>query len=255
MIMPSTRLLVAISLAASVPRAFAGPADDAKPHVAHAMALYKDGKFLEALDELNVAYAFDPQPLLLYAIAQADVKLDRCPDAISFYQRFLDTKPPEGPAGAAREAIAHCHKLVAAQPKPVVVEPKPVVVEPKPVVVEPSPEPTDTGVATPAPWYANPIGDALVGGGVISGVVGILLYRAATSDLDQAESVKNYQASQSLVDSAHSKRTYGVVLGVGGLALVGAGVVYLVTHTHSKEPAVAVAPTTGGGVVTWGRSF
>ena len=75
-------------------------ADDSVPPpspVERATQLYKDGKYPEALVALEQAYAVDPQPKLLYAIAQVHVKLGRCPDAIVFYERFLATNPDAGP--------------------------------------------------------------------------------------------------------------------------------------------------------------
>ena len=207
-----------------------------------ATQLYKDGKYAEALVELDKAYALDPQPKLLYAIGQVHVKLGRCPDAIAFYDKFLATNPDAGPASSARQAIEACKK---AAPPP---EPTPPPPTPEPIPLPPPPEVT--------PLYKDPIGGALVGAGVIAGVVGIVIYRGARADLDGAETAKTYQASEKLVDSGHSKRTYAAIAGGGALVLIGAGVIHMVVRDRgSSERAVAVTPATGGAIVTWSGRF
>ena len=281
--MGSQRALPAvIALALAAHAANADPKAEAKAHIEKAMVLHGELHYSEALEELQLAYALDPQPDVLYAIGQVYVKLERCTDAITYYQRFLESKPPSGPAGAAKEAISVCRKRLAAQPQPKP-EPKP---EPKPQpdakpqpepLPEPKPEPKPEpepqsqpqpdSNPTPGPepearspqpeghsWYADPLGDALVGAGVISGVVGIVLYRGASSDLDSAEHASTYQASLDLIDHAHTKRTEAIVLGGAGVALIGVGIGRLVMHGGSHE-AIAVAPTRGGSLVTWSGAW
>jgi hypothetical protein len=47
-----------------------------------------------------------------------------------------------------------------------------------------------------------------------------------------------------------------VLLGIGGVALIGAGVVRFVTHDRGGESrGMALVPTCGGGLVTWGGSL
>src|SRR2546427_8374296 len=94
-------LLACVGFALAASPAFADAKVEAKQHVHHATTLYDDGQFADALEELITAYALDPQPEILYAIAQANLRLDRCAQAITFYERFLETKPKPGPAAAA----------------------------------------------------------------------------------------------------------------------------------------------------------
>src|SRR4051812_39387086 len=107
-------LLAAVLVTAS--RADADPKADAKHHIETAMVAHGEGRFADALIELTTAYDLDPQPDLLYAIAQVHVKLDRCTDAIGYYEKFLATNPKPAPAKAAREAIAVCKKKVGKVP-------------------------------------------------------------------------------------------------------------------------------------------
>ncbi|MDQ3301573.1 MAG: tetratricopeptide repeat protein, partial [Myxococcota bacterium] len=118
---------------ASPAMALADAKADAKIHIDKATALHGEGKFAEALEELKNAYTLDPRPELLYAIGQVHVQLGNCPQAITYYERFLSTKPDAGPAGAAREAIQTCK---TAPPESVVTSP-------------PDPEPTPTPAPNP----------------------------------------------------------------------------------------------------------
>lgn len=241
-------VITAVALLALVSSASADVAKDPVPQspVEAATQLYKDGKYAEALVELEKAYALDPQPKILYAIAQVHVKLGRCPDAIVFYEKFLATNPDDKPASAARQAIDVCKTA----PPPA--EGTPTAVAPA-VVAEPPPPPPPP---EPTPLYKDPIGGALVGVGVIAGVVAIVMYRGARSDLDSAESAATYQESEDLVDSGHSKRTIAAIASGGAFALIGAGVMHMVMRDRgTPERAVAITPSTGGAIVTWSGRF
>src|SRR5262245_17500359 len=151
------RVLALAALLACLPAA--ALADDARGqsrrHLARATELHQAGRYTEALDELTIAYTLDPQPELLYAIGQVHVKLGRCDQAITFYERFLSTRPAARPAALAHQAIEVCR--------------------------------THPPRARRGPWYTDVIGDALVGAGVVAGGAGGLVYRSARQDLDAAE--------------------------------------------------------------------
>ncbi|MEJ7601455.1 MAG: hypothetical protein WKG01_26360 [Kofleriaceae bacterium] len=102
---------------------------DARARIEAASAHHQAGRFKEALDELTIAYTLHPQPDLLYAIAQVHVKLGNCTQAITFYERFLSTHPPDEPADAAREAIEICQ--TQPPPAPATVESAPLPTQPR----------------------------------------------------------------------------------------------------------------------------
>ncbi len=271
-----TRLPLLLLLIAGV--AAADPKGDAKAHVQKAAAFHAEGKFVDALFELDAAYTLDPDPGLLYAIAQVQVKLDRCAEAIFNYEKFIASKPGDKPAKAAREAITACRTTLRAKsnPEPAKPEPKPdPKPEPKPEAAEPKPEPAKPEPAKPAPprvaetasppiepppekpsqgraWYADPLGGVLVGVGIAGGVTGVLLYRKASSDIDAAESAQNYGSSEDLVDRAASRRRLATIAGVAGGALVIGGIIRFVTASGGEKRQVAIVPTTGGAAVTFG---
>ena len=257
------QLLIAVSMIAVVGGSRLASADapklEARQHVERATALHKDGKFAEALAELQTAYALDPQPQLLFAMGQLHVRLGQCTQAITFYERFLASKPAPGPAGIATEAIETCKT----EPPPVAPSAVPSSVAdqlPAPaieVTLPPAPI-ADPVVAPPRAraWYRDYVADALVVGGIASGVAAVVTYRGALSDRDRAETSTTYEAYAALIDHAHTQRTYAVVFGVAGVALITAGGLhYLLSARGGTDHGVQIAPGHGGGVVSWSGRF
>jgi tetratricopeptide (TPR) repeat protein len=257
---PRAAALAAIVISLVAARAHADSRSEAKAHVDRATTLHADGHFAEALDELKTAYALDPRPDLLYAIAQLHVKLGMCPQAISFYQRFLASNPKPGPAAAARQAIDVCTNNPASLPN---TEPKQ---EPKPA---PQPEvqvaPTPPPVAAPVPppplrsarsWYTDVLGDVLVGGGLAAGVAGGWMYRSALARIDDANAATTYPRHAELADQAHTQRTYAILFGAAGGTLVVTGLLrFALGDRRPADHGIAIAPTTSGGIATWTGRF
>jgi tetratricopeptide (TPR) repeat protein len=244
----SRSLLLAALVLALPMRALAGdPKAEAKAHIERATGLHEDGKPAEALGELVRAYALDPRPQLLYAMGQLHVQLGDCALAITFYQRFLSTKPAAQLARMANEAIEACRT----NPPPAVA-PTPEHAPAIDAVAEPPPAPPPEAIerrAERSSWYADKLGVGLAGAGVVTGIVGIVVWRGARADRDDADRATTYDEFDSLVDRAHTKQTAALVLGVAGVVLIGAGGAHM--WLHQREQAVVVAPTAGGAAVSW----
>ncbi|MGE5183245.1 MAG: hypothetical protein ACM31C_14345 [Acidobacteriota bacterium] len=264
MIKPLAVLSVLVALSA---HAVAGAdKDEAAKHLDRSAKLFADGDYQQALEELTAAYTLDPQPGLLYSLGQVNVKLGQCNEAIGWYRKFLDSNPGPKPAQAAREAIAACQKLLTAKPAeppppppeppppppPAPPAPAPPLPPPAAAAVQPAPAPPASERVSDHPaWYANPIADALVGGGVVAGIAGALLYRAALADYDRADAATDYAAHHAAIQDGRSARDEALIAGGAGVALVAGGILYHVLHARGDEPRVSVAPARGGGAVTW----
>jgi tetratricopeptide (TPR) repeat protein len=225
--------------------ALADPKVEAQKHIANATEAHQQGQFDVALAELETAYTLDPQPDLLYAIGQVQVKLGSCQDAIGSYERFLATNPGQVAAAAATAAPATCRAQLSAAAPP----------EPPPVEPEPAPPPSPPPGPEGRPWYTDKVGGALVGAGLVSGVIGIVLYSSARGTLDDAEAAMTYQEHADLVDSARTKRAFAVVLGVVGAAAIGGGVYHYLHYQKAERARLSVAPTQGGAFVAWTGRF
>jgi hypothetical protein len=284
--MKSTTILIALVVSAPLvaeakptPKG-ARKAKSVKLHMDRAAKAHKAKKFEVALTELEAAYAIDPQTKLLFAIAQVQAKLDRCDGAIENYEKFLASTKDKQQQTIVKQAIAACRtKLVAATPEP---EPtpepppppvEPTVVDPAPRS-EPAPEPMPViddapppvrspimGAAdTPrsrgaTPWYKDVVGDALVIGGVASGALSVVMYLKAKGELDDAERATTLERYEQLVVDAHDHRTYAVIFAGAGVVLLGGGLLRYALHDDGESRGVALAPTSGGAVVTWSGGF
>jgi tetratricopeptide (TPR) repeat protein len=253
-------LLLIAALSAVPLTASAGPSAKekkaAKKHIKAATEAHQKEQFDVALTELQAAYALDPQPDLLYAIGQVQVKLGNCPEAIMSYEQFLETKPAPDVADAANEAIKVCRDQLAAQPPP----PPPPDANPQPVAPPPAPPPAPASEGKA--FYRDVVGDVLVVGGAVALVTGVSLYVSARGTIDDAENAPTYAEQQSLVDDAHSKRMYAVIAGSVGAVAIGVGV-WRFTRSGggsggnggAEKTSVAVVPTTTGGLVTFAGRF
>lgn len=233
--------------------AHADAKSEAKLHIDSATALHKDGKFAEALDEMKTAYALDPQPELLYAIARLHVQLGQCDRALPFYDRFLDSKPKDSSVAKARQAIEMCktNPPDAAQPAP----PPAVVVSPRPPSVVPPPPPIARRETVTLPWYRDVVGDALLGIGVIASGVGLVSYVGARSDNASAAKATAYPDRLSLLDSARDQRNVALIAGGVGGALIVAGILKFTLGEPKTETRVVVVPHAHGGTLAWSRVF
>src|SRR3954471_15842973 len=125
-----------IAVTASTAFAAPKPKQEAKRRIDRAATLHKQGKFDEALAELEAAYKLDPQVDLLFAIGQVYAKLGRCDEARTEFEQFAAKKKTKQASQIVDQAIAAC--IPKAPPVPPPVEPAPAPATPEPV---PAPAP------------------------------------------------------------------------------------------------------------------
>jgi hypothetical protein len=260
------------------PKASAKGAKAAKVHVDKAAKAHKAGDFEAALVELQTAYALDPQPKLLFGIAQVQAKLDNCNDALITYQLYLSKEKDKQKQAVVKQAMEACKTRLAeaadtipptepadAPPEPPlpvepVDEPPPpmpqIVDDPPPALPRERPSSPPVVEQRSSPWYKDVLGDALVLGGVAAGVAASVFYVRARSDLDAAERASTIVDYDQLVERAHDRRNAAVIFASGGAVLIGAGILrYALRDRGGEQRGLAIAPTAGGGLVTWGGGF
>jgi tetratricopeptide (TPR) repeat protein len=98
-------LLLAAALAAARPAA-GQPADAAQRHFERGEALYVQGRYDEAIEELTHAYELSRAPELLFNIAQAHRMAGRCREAVIGYETYLRRAPRGRRAADARALLA-----------------------------------------------------------------------------------------------------------------------------------------------------
>ncbi len=223
------------------------------PMLKKAKAAFDIGEYTEAEAILKDAYKLDPQPKILYALAQAQRMAGECDRAAITFQNFLRTNPPADQAKLAQDNLTRCTPKPEPKPEPKV-EPKP---EPKPEPPRPAPLPPPP--PPPAPhgvrWTSNWAGHLLVLGGVGLAAGGSYFALHAQQTIDSLNSAQYYDdfvARQKQAASAQTDRTLGLAAaGLGG-ALIVAGIVTYVVRSPGKEaPVVSIGPRGEVGVA-WG---
>jgi hypothetical protein len=80
-----------------------GDSTSAASHFERGARAYESGRFDEAIASFEHAYALDPEPILLFNIAQAYRRLGNTEQALHHYRRYHDSAPPNAPDQADAE--------------------------------------------------------------------------------------------------------------------------------------------------------
>jgi tetratricopeptide (TPR) repeat protein len=191
------------------------------------------GRFSEALTDYQAAYKIDPDPDILFAIAQAERKLGQCHLALPHYREYLASRSdfPD----AVKNGIAECwRQLPPAEGTK---------------ACPSAPAPREVGL----PWYKNPASGAVIAG-TVSAAVGIGFLFSSSSARDRADSAQFSDDFDALLDEATGKRRIGVTFLITGAILAGGGVAYHYwTKSRSSQPTTALA--TDGRSILFARSF
>lgn len=235
--------LVAVALAAA-PTAHAQPVD----HAARGYQLFADGELDQALVELELAYAEDPEPNLLFAIGRVHAARKDCARALDHFRRYLDTQPGPKAADAARAEIDKC-EAVPPDGGGGVVEP----IALKPVVPTPAPARDE-----PRSFAGSMIRDRFVQIGLVTGLVaaGVYVYawREACWGDTCTGAYDDYLARRDR--ASRLGLAAGIVGGVAGaLVLTGAVRYALRDDDPDARFEAAIAPAAGGGAVVVSGRF
>jgi hypothetical protein len=223
---------------------------DAQARYDQAVAAYAAHDYEASIELFRAAYAIDPQPMVLFAWAQAERLNGNCPGAIQLYRRFLEARPTGVQADAARQPLARCERSLASHTEPVaerVPDPPASASAPDPAPV-PVPTPAPTPVVSSPPFYKDAHGTTHVATGAVAVAIGVGFLIAAGGSDSAAAAAGTYDDFRALHDQAGTRRTVGAVALAGGLGLATAGVVRWIVHgSHTtREPAVAVGVSDRG---------
>lgn len=211
--------------------------------------LYNRSEFDGALRQFKRSYDYSQKPALLFNIARCHESLGQHVEAITAYEKYLESSPPQPENIQAR--IKNLRRLLdkkqqgSAPPEPVTPppEPEPVTAPPEPVTPPPEPDaPVDEGGSRPlrlTGWILAGTGVALVITGVALGVAA----QSKASDLEKAN-----KAGEEYDEDTYNqgKSMEGAAIGtlvVGGLAAAaGAVLVVLDWRAQSKKRQAWIAP-------------
>jgi tetratricopeptide (TPR) repeat protein len=246
--------LTSVEAAADPPEVLHDPG--AKQHFQRAQRHFDGEQYAEAIPELKAAYALEPDPLLLYAWAQAERLAGNCARAIELYRKFLATGPTPQQARLAETNVVDCEASLgrAVPPPPPAVTPEPAAEDPK------AHQPDGPPKQGPRPWHRDWLGGTLVGVGGATAVAGTIVFALGRRQGANAPDARNEQDYFEQADAARTKNTVGAaVLGAGGVILLG-GVIRWATlarrqRKHGARPQVGLAIPAGGFSFTLGGRF
>lgn len=210
-------------------------------------AAWRDERWNDASAAFAKAYARTGDPTFLYTRAQAERRAGHCALAIVLYEEFIASAPAPKARAAAEKNVEECRATMPVEANTTPVEP------------EPGPEPeaqpdggVDPGQDSPVaerepapvrPWHRDPLGGALVGGGLAVAVVGGTLVGLAYRTAKRAPRESDEVRFAGELDQAHTlDRAGGVMLGIGSALIVGGVVRWVVVGRRRPGPRVAVGP-------------
>lgn len=209
----------------------------AQAHLEAGDAAYRAADYVNASRELEAAYRIDPQPVLLYAWAQARRMAGACDEAIALYRRYIATGVTDSQAAAANAGIGLCETSMAAAPRTNPSSPG----QETATVVGPL---NEAPRSERARWYRNTRANILIVSGVVVTGVGIGFLVAAERSQDRARNAEYRDDFGELLDQTTLRRRIGYPAAGVGLALVVAGVVAY-TFRHDRGPPMAAVGTDG----------
>lgn len=213
-------LALAITASPAVAQLKLRPA--ARAHLDAGLAAYDAGDYARAAREIKAAFEIDPDPSLLYTLAQAERLGGQCPAALDHYRRFLQSKPSEVGVEAANTGIALCEKAAPA-PKP----------RPRPPKEAPRPQERPL-------WYKDGA-NAAIAFGLLGTGLGVGYLAAATSSRLGAKRAESHDDFEFLIDRGSSQRRIGVVTLTLGLGLVAGGLGYHLWRDRKSRTRAVVS--------------
>jgi hypothetical protein len=249
--------------------AAAQPTDPAETAYQEGRRHYDLREWDKAIERFKEAYRLRPEERSLFNIAQSYRLKGDCVEATSFYKTFKRNYP------AAKNiktvdgfiaSLAECVKNPPAKTEPVLVktEPAPVKTEPAPVKTEPAPVKTDLPrhepPPPPAPAPPPPsrpgrgmriAGLSVGGAGVLVTGVGVYFGLRARSLASEAEDLTGTWDPSIESRGEKAQRSAYIAWGVGGAAIIGGVVLYMMGRSSGEQPSVGLAPRSDGAMVVW----
>jgi tetratricopeptide (TPR) repeat protein len=212
-------------------------------------AAYDAGRFQDAIQLLERAYALSPEPVILFNLGRSYEGLGQAEQAIDAYSRYLVADP----GTADRHSIERRIQTLRAQlQERAALERERVeergraeeeLAKARQTQVRVEPAPSRPGAL---PWVVGGVGAAGVAAGAVLGGIALSRHQSAVQDPFRASALARQASANQYATGAN------VAYAVGGALLAGGAVWIWIDH-RSPAPSVAwglsVAP---GSVIVWG---
>lgn len=229
-------LVIAAALFAAPTTSMAKPDDDAKQALVlfeRGKLAYKEGRYDESILLLKEAYALKAEPVLLYNIGRAHEAKQQFPEAVEAYKKYLATAKDPPDRGEVEQKIATLEKAIAdaeqtAAATAAEAERK-AREDRERAAAKPEPEPAPEKSPNLVPWIIAGSGAAVMGVGVVVGVLALGKNGDAEDAPSQADAVSERDGADTLA------LVSTITLIVGGAALAG-GATWGVIDLTSGDP-------------------
>jgi tetratricopeptide (TPR) repeat protein len=270
-------LLAALLAALLATPASGAPAEtpldpEAKQHLDRALGLYQEGDYPAAIEAFKAGYAIDPRRDFLYAWAQAERLSGDCVTATELYKRFITLSASGMQVAAAEQGLELCAREIKEQRERAAQ--RDAEAEAAAAAAQAEREAEDRARAEAQAqaearaeaerdrarrFYRDPLGGALLGGGLALGLTGGALLTAAhikQSQLLDAPTYGDFAANyDDVVGGARSLRIAGGALLGPCVALIAGGVArwMIVRSGRGAKGSAWISPQPAG--VTVGGRF
>jgi tetratricopeptide (TPR) repeat protein len=213
----------------------------ARAHFKAGTSLYQSGRFPEAAEEWEQAYALSKRDALLYNIYVAHRDASNLPKAIDALTRYLATNDADATERLNLEARLHSMQAAQAaadEQKRVAdanaAQAAPAQEAPAPAAAPPPPAPAPTHRSTVLPLTLVITGGALLTGSLVTG----LMTQSKVTEIENSCPKNTCPTSYDLESHRSSARTLATVTDVllaGGVVVAGVGVVLFFTGGNSSS--------------------
>ncbi|MCH9682218.1 MAG: hypothetical protein K0V04_12340 [Deltaproteobacteria bacterium] len=246
-------------VASAAPEVLSNP--KARIHFERAQGHFDEQDYAAAIPELKAAYAVEPNPMLLYAWAQAERLAGSCSRAVELYRRFLATGPGDEQRRLTEANLVDCEAEVPAATT--IPGDESTELEPARDDAAEDADDASDGVeeqSSDRHWIADPVGGVLTGAGLVVVIAGGAMMGVARQrgDLALQEPIEGDYLDQR--DSAIQLNTAGIVtLGIGSALVLGGVIRYAVkaakgrSRAEPRETAWVTPVFTGTGLGLGGR--
>jgi tetratricopeptide (TPR) repeat protein len=184
---------------------------------------YNSGDYESARKSALDCYKLDPNPKLLFALAQIEFNLGHYQSAIDYYEKFKATNPPADQAALAEQGLGAARAELDRPPTP----------------------PTPPPKATPPPPPPHRDFDGIDTALAITGTValagsGVLFYEAGHLSQNRAGSLATYSQR---IEHAVLVRDVGLTSAAGGALVLGAALLRWRLHLVETTVTVDASPT------------
>ncbi|HEY2743589.1 MAG TPA: tetratricopeptide repeat protein [Polyangia bacterium] len=227
----------------------------ARRHFERGLTHYDAGEYQAALDEFDAVKRFRDSPALDYNIARCYDRLERYPEAVAAYERYVTQKPDASDAAEIKERIAILRSRLAPQPVAPAPAPAPAPVPAPapaptppptpaaaPVVIAPASTPVDEG-ARPRPIRRYAAAIAVGAGAVVAAAIGAGLLGSVKHDYDAALGPSGCRpcSDDQIAPLQHRADAGYALFGVAGALVVVDVALIAVLVARGKRPSAARA--------------